>query len=150
MSAVYFCQLFCWKFAWSSTPYLSLLLYCAQSTSPSLLWVLFSSLFIILFSLWGGGQSVQRALLVYPSGDCGSTACHLFAHLLVCFSQAGLQPISGGTGALLACQCNVAWSSFVWAGGSECWSFPYGSFFFFYYFLINFSKSDLFGGGVRG
>jgi hypothetical protein len=34
-------------------------------------------------------QSVQGAMLVYPRGSCGNTMCHLFAHLLVCVSQAG-------------------------------------------------------------
>jgi hypothetical protein len=37
---------------------------------------------------------------------------------LVCISQAGFEPASGSTGALLFSQCNVAWRSFVWAGGS--------------------------------
>jgi hypothetical protein len=35
--------------------------------------------------LWGGDQTVQGALLVYPRGGCGNTSCHLFAHLLVCW-----------------------------------------------------------------
>jgi hypothetical protein len=40
----------------------------------------------VLFFLWGRGQSVQEAMLVYPGVGCvcGNTACHLFAHLLVC------------------------------------------------------------------
>jgi hypothetical protein len=78
--------------------------------------VLFNPLFIIQFFLWGGCQSVQGAMLVYPRGGCGSTTCHLFAHLLVCISQAGLEPASGSTGALLVSQCNVAWRSFLWLG----------------------------------
>jgi hypothetical protein len=45
-------------------------------------------------------------------------------------SQAGLEPVSGGTGALLFSQCNVAWRSFVWAGGSECQSFDSSWCFF--------------------
>jgi hypothetical protein len=45
------------------------------------------SLFFSLFSL-SGGQSVQRAMLIWPRVVCGSTTCHL-AHLVVCFSQAG-------------------------------------------------------------
>jgi hypothetical protein len=43
--------------------------------------------------------------------------CHLFAHLLVCISQAGLELDSGSMGALLFPQCNVVWRTFVWAGG---------------------------------
>jgi hypothetical protein len=67
------------------------LLGCAYGTLPPLCSMFFfSSLFIILFFLWGGGQSVQGAMLVYPRGGCGSTTCHLFAHLLVCVSHAGL------------------------------------------------------------
>jgi hypothetical protein len=57
-------------------------------------------LFIILF-LWGKGQTVHGALLVYSRGGCGKTACHLFTHLLVCISQAGLEPPSGSMGTLL-------------------------------------------------
>jgi hypothetical protein len=44
--------------------------------------------FIIQFlcvCVWGGGQSTQKAMLVYPSGSCGNTSCRLFAHLLVCW-----------------------------------------------------------------
>jgi hypothetical protein len=40
----------------------------------------------LLFSfvfLWGRGQSVQGAMLVYRRGGCGYTVCHWFAHLLV-------------------------------------------------------------------
>jgi hypothetical protein len=71
--------------------------------------------------LWDGGHSVQRAMLVYPRGSCGNTECHVFAHLLVCISQAG---------ALLFSQCNVVWRSFVQAGGSECQNFASSSWFF--------------------
>jgi hypothetical protein len=70
------------------------------------------------FFLWGGGQSVQGAMLVYTWGSCVNTMCHLFAYLLVCVSQAGLDPVSGSTGFLLFSQCNMAWRSFVWVGGS--------------------------------
>jgi hypothetical protein len=65
----------------------------------------------------------QEAILVYPSSCCGNTACRLFAHLLVWVSQAGLEPASAGEGALLFSQCNVAWRSFVRAGGSRCQTF---------------------------
>jgi hypothetical protein len=51
------------------------------------------SIFCLLFScfsliLWGRGQSFQGALLVYPRSGCGDIVCCLFAHLLVCISQA--------------------------------------------------------------
>jgi hypothetical protein len=73
--------------------------------------------------LWGGNQSVQGAMLVYPRGGYGGTACHLFDNLLISISQADLELASGGTGTLLVSQCNVVWRSFVWAGGSVCQSF---------------------------
>jgi hypothetical protein len=102
------------------------LLRCAQCTLCPLVHVLFSSLFIIqgfCFVFFGdGGQTVQGAMLVYPRGSCGNTACHLFAHLLVCISQAGLEPPSGGTGALLFSQCNMVW---------RCWRFRLSEFCFF-------------------
>jgi hypothetical protein len=81
---------------------------CTQSTLPPLLCVPFQ--FLVYYSgfffpfFQGGDQSVQGAMLAYPRGSSGNTACHLFAHLLVCFSQAGLEPVSGGTGALLFSQ----------------------------------------------
>jgi hypothetical protein len=65
----------------------------AQDAPPSLLLVLFCScllfsfLLFFFFFLQGRGQSVQGTMLIFPRGGCGSTACHLFAHLLVC--QAG-------------------------------------------------------------
>jgi hypothetical protein len=85
------------------------------------------------FFLTGQRQSVQGTMLVYPKGSCGNThiSCCLFAHLLVCVSQAGLELASGGTGALLFSQCNVAWRSFVQARGSECWCFASSWWFFF-------------------
>jgi hypothetical protein len=111
------------KFAQRSAPCHCPLLWCAQSTPPSLLCVLFSSLFIIqffsfvLFCFAGWRSLYPGAMLVYPRDSCGSTTCSLFAHLLVCVSQVGLEPGSGATGALLFPQCNVAWRSFVRAGG---------------------------------
>jgi hypothetical protein len=62
----------------------------AQGTPPSLLLVLFFQLLIIqgFFLGGGGGQSVQGAMLIFLRGGCGRTTCHLFAHLLVCVSQA--------------------------------------------------------------
>jgi hypothetical protein len=49
---------------------------------------------------------------------------------LVCISQAVLEPASGGAGALLFSQCNMAWRNFVMAGGSGCQSFAYSWCFF--------------------
>jgi hypothetical protein len=83
-----------------------------------------------LFFFAGEGQSVQVAMLVYPGGSCGNTMRHLFAHLLVCISQAGLELASGGIGALLLSQCVMLWRSFVWAGGSGCQSFASSWWFF--------------------
>jgi hypothetical protein len=87
------------------------LLCCLSFSVPFLL----SSFFVFLFFL-DDGQTVQGAMLVYPRGSCGNTACCLFAHLLVCVSQAGLELVSGSIGALLFSQCNVAWRSFVQSG----------------------------------
>jgi hypothetical protein len=97
---------------------------CAQSTTPSLLHVLFSSLFInqLFFCVCVGGRpsvcpgGASVCLLVYPRGSYGNTTCRLFVHLLVCVSQAGLEPVSSSVGALLFSQCNMAWRSFVRAG----------------------------------
>jgi hypothetical protein len=72
---------------------------------------------------WVRDQSVQGAVLVYPKGGCGSTTCHLFAHLLVYVYQAGLEPVSGSVGSLLFSLHNLAWRSPVWAEGSGCQSF---------------------------
>jgi hypothetical protein len=45
-------------------------------------------------------------------------------------SQASLELASGGTGALLFFQCNVAWRSFVWAGVQDVEALiPVGAFF---------------------
>jgi hypothetical protein len=90
--------------------------------------------FLVYYSFlifWGSlGQSVQGTMLVYPRGGCGSTMCCLFAHMLVCISQAGLEPASGGVGALLFSQCDMVWRSFVLAGGSRCQSFASSWCFF--------------------
>jgi hypothetical protein len=86
--------------------------------------------FLIYYSVFlgGRGQSVQGTMLVYPKGGCGSTVCRLFAHLLVCVSQAGLELASSHSGALLVSQYNIVWRSFVWAGdqgfASSWWFFP--------------------------
>jgi hypothetical protein len=83
-----------------------------------------------VFFFAGLGQSVQGAMLVYLRGGCGSRVCCLFAHLLVCISQAGLEPASDGMGALLVSQCNVVWRSFVQAGGLGCRGFGSSWWFF--------------------
>jgi hypothetical protein len=50
---------------------------------------LFSSLFIIqgfcVCVCGAGSHFVQDTMVVYPRGNYGNTACHLFAHLLVCW-----------------------------------------------------------------
>jgi hypothetical protein len=102
--------------------------------------LLFSSLFIIQFFCWfffffaGQRSAFQGAMLVYPRGSCGNIVCRLFAHPLICVSHAGLEVASSGTGALFS-QCNVAWISFVWAGGSGCWSFDSSWCFVLFCFL---------------
>jgi hypothetical protein len=89
-AAGYCCRLCLLKVCAETLP--SPFLQCTQGTPPSLLCVLFHFLFIIhFFFLWGRGQTVQGAMLVYPRGGCGDTMCRLFAHLLVCISQAGLE-----------------------------------------------------------
>jgi hypothetical protein len=83
-------QLVYLQFTWGSAPSP---LSGSQGILPSLLHVFFffsSCLFIIqfvffLFPPWVGGQSVQ-AMLICPRVLCGSTACHLFAHLRICQS----------------------------------------------------------------
>jgi hypothetical protein len=76
------------------------------------------------FAGWGG--------LVCPGGYAGLTQGWLWEYhvMLICspvglldISQAGLEPVSGGAGALLFSQSNVAWRGFVWAGVSGCRSF---------------------------
>jgi hypothetical protein len=90
------------------------------------------SQFLIYYSffLQGGGQFVQEAMLVYPRGGCGSTTCQLFAHLLVCIPQGGLELPSGSAGALLVSQCNGAWGSFVQAAGLGFQGFASSWWFF--------------------
>jgi hypothetical protein len=112
-----------WKFMQRSAPCFFPFLQCAQSTPTPSVACSFSVLYYWVLFLRGGSQSVQGAMLVYHRGGCGNTVCCLFAHLLACISQAGLELASGSIGALLFSQCNVAWRSFVWAGGSECRSF---------------------------
>jgi hypothetical protein len=119
----YCCRLCLLKVHVESSSLPSHLLPCSQSTPPSFLHTLFSSFFIIQFFLWGRGQSVQGALLVYPRGSCGNITCCLFAHLVVCVSQAGLELASGSVGPLLVSQCNVVWEALCGLGIWGCQSF---------------------------
>jgi hypothetical protein len=57
----------------------------AISTACPLQFLVYYLGFLLL--LLGRGQSVQGAMLVYPRGSCGNTACCLFAHLLACISK---------------------------------------------------------------
>jgi hypothetical protein len=52
-------------------------------------------------------------MLVYPRGGCESTSCRLFAHLLACVSQAGLELV-------LAVQESSWFLSATWCGESLC------------------------------
>jgi hypothetical protein len=67
--------------------------------------------FIVYYSVYflrGRSQFIQGFMLVYLRGGCGSTLCSLFALLLVCIYQAGLELALGGAGSLLVSQCNMA------------------------------------------
>jgi hypothetical protein len=85
--------------------------------------------FFLFFFLQSRNQSIQWARLIHPRCSCGNTACRLFAQLLACSSQSGLELASGSTGDLLFSHCNMAWRSFVQAGGSGCQSFASWWFF---------------------
>jgi hypothetical protein len=107
-----------WKFTWRSAP-------CPPRSSSALraprpLCCMSFSVPCLLFSFFflfaERGSAYLGAMLVYPRGGCGNTVCRLFAHLLVCISQAGLEPASGSMGALLFSQCNVAWEALYWLG----------------------------------
>jgi hypothetical protein len=116
-----------WKFPWRSAPCTFPLLWWAQSTLPPLPHVLFSSLFItqvfVWLFLWGRDQSAQGLCWFIPGVAVGILHA---AYLLTCWAaspQAGLEPVSDSTEALLFSQCKVAWRSCVPAGGSGCQSF---------------------------
>jgi hypothetical protein len=90
--------------------------------------LVFSSLFIVQFCFffcWVGGSVCPGGYVGLSQGWLGKYCMMLGAHLfgLPNVSQAGLEPASGSTGALLFSQCNIAWRSFAWASGSECRSF---------------------------
>jgi hypothetical protein len=98
---------------------------CMSFSVPCLLFRFFVCLFLV-----GRGSVYPGAMLIHPKHIPGNTTCCLFAHLLVCFSQADLELASGSLEALLFSQCNVAWRSFVLAGGWGCWSFASSWCFF--------------------
>jgi hypothetical protein len=90
-----------------------------------LVWFLFVYLFFLGWeSVCPGGYAglSQGWLWEYRMGTWCSP--------LVCISQAGLEPASGGAGSLLFSQCNVLRRSFVQAGGSGCRSFDSSWCFF--------------------
>jgi hypothetical protein len=66
--------------------------------------------------------SLSRGLCWFIPGVAGGIQHD--AYLLTCwFAEclpSRLELASGGTGALLFSQCNVAWRSFIEAGGSGC------------------------------
>jgi hypothetical protein len=106
-------------------------LMCSESSTHSAACpFLFLVYYSVFFFLQGQIQSAQGPMLVYPRGNCENTMCCLFAHLLVCISHAGLEPVSGSLGALLFSQCSMAWRSCVQVGGSGCQSFDSSWCFF--------------------
>jgi hypothetical protein len=116
-----------YKFMWRSASWSSLLFHCAYSTLPTLLMFVFSSLFIfsfVCFVCHAGSHSVQGLcwfILGLAVGIPHDAWCSPVG--LPDVSQAGLEPLSGDIGALLFSHCNTAWRSFLWTGGSGCWSF---------------------------
>jgi hypothetical protein len=80
--------------------------------------LVYYSVCFFLFFTQGWGQSFQGAMLIWPRVVCGSTTCCL-AHLVVCFSQASQDLVSGSTGALLVSPFNVEWGCYVQTGCVE-------------------------------
>jgi hypothetical protein len=122
------------KFMQRSVPWPSLLFQCTFSNSApsavcsfSVLCLLFSFLFFCEV-----GVSLSRSLCwVIPGvvvGISHDTWCSPVGLRNV--SQAGLESTSGEPGALLFSQRNVAWRSFVQAGGSVCHSYDSSCCFF--------------------
>jgi hypothetical protein len=94
----------------------------AQGALPSLLRVFFVIIsyysgFFPLFSL-GGGQSVQGAMLIWPSVVCGRTACRL-AHLVHIFPSRLGTAIWQWCRSPLVSPFNVKWRCSAQAGGVE-------------------------------
>jgi hypothetical protein len=123
-----------WKFAWRSAPYSSPLLWCAYSTLPSLLCVSFQFLVYYSVFFYGAeeGSVCPGGYADLSQGWLGEYCVMLGAHLfgLPNVSQAVSELAYGSAGALLFSQCNVAWSSFVQAGGSGCLCFDSSWCFF--------------------
>jgi hypothetical protein len=85
------------------------------------------------------GIFLQGRGSVCPEGYAGLSQGWLWecCIMLICspvglpdVSQPGLVPASGSMGALLFSQCNVAWRSSIWAGGSGHQSFDSSWCFF--------------------
>jgi hypothetical protein len=90
-----------------------------EGTLPSLLHVFFVVIAYYSVSLLslGGGQSVQGAMLIWPTTVCGRTVYGL-ATLWSASSQAVWALASGsGARALLVSPFNMKWRSYAWAGG---------------------------------
>jgi hypothetical protein len=88
--------------------------------------LVFSSLFIQFFVLFcfflQQRVSLPWGLCWFIPGVAGGIPCDAWCSSVALpnVSQTGLEPASGGAGALLFSQCKVAWRSFVWARGSGC------------------------------
>jgi hypothetical protein len=112
------------KFPQRSASCTSPLLQCSYSTLPTLLHVPFQFLvYCSVFSLRRRGKvGLSRELCWFIPGVAVGLVCDACCSPvgLRNISQAGLELASGGMGALLFSQCNVAWISFVWVGGSRC------------------------------
>jgi hypothetical protein len=109
LSADYCCRLYFLKVHKESCP--SHFLWCAQSIPPSLLCVLFCSLFIIqgffYFFFCGQGSVCPGGYAGLSRVGCGQTMSHLFAHLFFCVTQACVELASCSVVTLLFSQCNV-------------------------------------------
>jgi hypothetical protein len=107
----------------------SLFLWFICSILLPLLCVPFQFLIVQFFFLAGQGFSLSRGLCWFIPGMTVGIPCDAWCSPvgLPDISQASLELASGGTGALLFMQCNVAWRSFVWARGSVCQSFDSSS-----------------------
>jgi hypothetical protein len=126
-----------WTFEQRSALGFSPLLWCPYSTPPPLLCVSFQffvycSFFCFVLCFCRGEEvSLPRGLCCFipwvARGILHDTWCSPVGMLDV--SQAGLELVSGGAGALLVSQCNVAWRNFVRARGSGCQSFDSSWYF---------------------